>query len=76
MKLTAATPINELRQAIYVACGVTGYSKGYRTRKLRKVCPFARGLDLRRKADVVALATYLGLIQSNVVYVDFGQKAA
>ncbi|NEQ45592.1 MAG: hypothetical protein F6K00_19435 [Leptolyngbya sp. SIOISBB] len=76
MELTAAATINELRQAIYVACGVAGYSKGYRTRKLRKVCPFARGLDLRRKQDVVALATYLGLIQSNVIHVDFGQKAA
>ncbi|NEQ45643.1 MAG: hypothetical protein F6K00_19700 [Leptolyngbya sp. SIOISBB] len=44
MKLTAATPINELRQAIYVACGVAGYSKGYRTRKLRKVCPLCTGV--------------------------------
>ena len=76
MKFTANTTINELRQAIYRACGVAGYSKGYRARKLRKVCPAARGLDLRRKADVVALATHLGLIQSNVIYVDFGQKAA
>lgn len=76
MKLTAATTINELRSAIYRACGVAGYSKGHRARKLRKVCPFARGLDLRRKADVVALATHLGLIASNVIYVDFGQKAA
>ncbi|MEO0538773.1 MAG: hypothetical protein AAF215_33560 [Cyanobacteria bacterium P01_A01_bin.123] len=72
MKLTAAHNINELRQAIYAACGVAGFSKGYRSRKLRKVCPFAQGLDLRRKADVVALAEHLGLIAPKVVHVDFG----
>ncbi|MEM6432260.1 MAG: hypothetical protein AAF773_00155 [Cyanobacteria bacterium P01_D01_bin.115] len=75
MKLTAATTINELRQAIYRLCGVAGYSKSYRARKLRKVCPAARGLDLRRKADVVALATHLGLVKSNVIDVDFGSGA-
>ena len=72
MKLTATTPIHELRLAIYRACGVAGFSKGYRSRKLRKVCPFARGLDLRRKADVIALAEHLGLIAPKVVHVDFG----
>ena len=75
--LTAKANINELRQAIYRACNVAHFSKGYRTRKLRKVCPFAQGLDLRRKSDVVALAEYLGLIKplNNVVHIEFGVAA-
>ena len=72
MKLTATPPIHELRLAIYRACGVAGFSKGYRSKKLRKVCPFARGLDLRRKQDVIALAEHLGLIAPKVIHVDFG----
>ncbi|MEO0659844.1 MAG: hypothetical protein AAFY74_20575 [Pseudomonadota bacterium] len=58
------TPINQLRQLIYAACGVLGYSRGYRARKLRKVCEWAKGLDLRRKDDVRWLAMRLGIIPS------------
>lgn len=72
---SADTKINELRQAIYVRCGVQHYSKGYRSKKLRQVCQFAVGLDLRRKADVVQLAQRLGIIASNVLYLDFGRAA-
>jgi len=75
MKATTP-PINEIRLRIYRACGVAHFSKGYRGRKLRQVCEAARGLDLRRKADVVLLAQRLGLLPvDNVVHVDFQQKA-
>jgi hypothetical protein len=75
MKPTAKSPINELRLRIYQACGVAGFSRGYRPTKLRKVCEAARGLDLRKKADVVLLAQRLGLLPAdNVLYVDFAQK--
>jgi hypothetical protein len=76
MKLATTPPINELRLRIYQACGVAHFSKGYRSTKLRKVCEAARGLDLRRKADVVLLSQRLGLLPaSNVIHVDFAQKA-
>jgi hypothetical protein len=52
------------------------FSKGYRSRKLRQVCEAARGLDLRLKADVVVLATRLGLLGSNVVQGRFGTAIA
>jgi reverse gyrase len=74
--MTATTHINALRQAIYQVCGVMGFSKGYRSRKLRQVCEAARGLDLRTKADVVTLATRLGLLGSNVVLGRFGAAIA
>ena len=74
--LTANSTINELRQAIYRAAGVGHLSGSRRTRKLRKVLPLARGLDLRRKANVVFLAQHLGLIETNVIYVEFGESAA
>ena len=73
---TIATTINQLREAIYRRCGVAHYSKGYRSKKLRKVCPLSVGLDLRRKTDVIYLAEQLGLLDRKVVYVDFGVKAA
>ncbi|NER82777.1 MAG: hypothetical protein F6K42_25125 [Leptolyngbya sp. SIO1D8] len=76
MKLTSNSPINQLRQAIYMACGVLHFSKGYRSKKLRQVCHLANGLDLRRKADVVYLAEQLGLIDRTVIHVDFGVKVA
>ena len=76
MKLTASSNINELRQAIYRAAGVSRLSGSRRTRKLRKALPITPGLDLRRKANVVFLAQYLGLMESSVIHVDFGQKAA
>lgn len=62
MHLTSTSKLNLLRATIYVAAGVAHYSKSYRTRKLRKVCEAARGLDLRRRSDVVLLAQRLGLI--------------
>lgn len=62
MRLTSTSKLNALRAAIYAAAGVEQYSKSYRTRKLRKVCPASRGLDLRRRADVVQLAKHLGLL--------------
>ena len=76
MKLTATSPIAQLRDAIYTACGVAHFSKGYRSRKLRKVCPESVGLDLRRKADVIYLAEKLGLINRTVIHVDFGAAVA
>jgi hypothetical protein len=75
MKTTSSQSINELRLRIYQACGVAHFSKGYRPTKLRKVCEAARGLDLRRKEDVVLLAQRLGLLSANVIHVDFAQKA-
>lgn len=72
---STSTNINQLRQAIYVHCGVAHYSKGYRPKKLRQVCRAAVGLDLRRKSDVVLLAQRLGIVQSNVIHVDFGKAA-
>jgi hypothetical protein len=69
--------VNELRLQIYRTCGVLHYSRSYRPRKLRKVCEAARGLDLRKKADVILLAQRLGLLpQSNIIHVDFAQAAA
>lgn len=62
MHLTSTSKLNLLRAAIYASAGVAHYSRGYRTRKLRKVCAAARGLDLRRRADVVLLAQRLGII--------------
>ncbi|NER84806.1 MAG: hypothetical protein F6K42_35880 [Leptolyngbya sp. SIO1D8] len=76
MKLTTASSINELRQAIYRKCGVTHFSKGYRPKKLRQVCHLAQGLDLRRRADVLYLAQQLGLIERNVLHLDFGASLA
>lgn len=63
MTLTYTSKLNALRAAIYAAAGVARYSKSYRTRKLRKVCAFARGLDLRRRQHVLRLAAHLGLIK-------------
>ena len=59
--------INDLRQKIYERCGLTKYRPSYRPRKLRKVCELAKGLDLRRKADVIFLAKGLGIIASDPV---------
>jgi len=66
MKFAAlpSTPIRQLRELIYAACGLLHYSKGYRSRKLRKVCEASKGLDLRRKSDVRWLAMHLGIIPS------------
>lgn len=60
--LNATSKLNALRAAIYAAAGVAHYSKGYRPRKLRKVCALARGLDLRKASHVVYLAQQLGVI--------------
>ena len=76
MKLTANTAINELREAIYRHCGVAHFSRGYRSKKLRKVCVSAVGLDLRRKEHVIYLAEKLGLIDRKVIHVDFGAAVA
>ena len=76
MKLTATATITQLRQAIYTACGVAHYSRGYRSKKLRKVCPQSVGLDLRRKADVMYLAEKLGLMDRTVIHVNFGAVVA
>jgi hypothetical protein len=62
MQLTPTSNLSALRAAIYAATGVAHYSKGYRPRKLRRVCALARGLDLRKAAHVVYLAQQLGLI--------------
>ena len=62
MVLTARSNINALRSAIYDRLGIDHYSASTRSRKLRKVCHYANGLDLRRKADVVCLAQHLNLL--------------
>ena len=62
MALTTCSNINLLRSAIYAALGIDHYSASTRSRKLRKVCHYANGLDLRRKADVVCLAQHLNLL--------------
>lgn len=69
-----APRINEIRLQIYRRTGVLHYSRSYRPRKLRKLCEAARGLDLRKKEDVLTLAQRLGLI-SNVIHVDFSKAA-
>ena len=67
--------INELRLQIYRRVGVLHYSRSYRPRKLRKLCEAARGLDLRKSGDVLALAQRLGLIASNVIHLNFTKAA-
>ena len=62
MALTTRSNINRLRSAIYCRLGIAHWSSSSRSRRLRKVCHQANGLDLRRKADVVFLAQYLGLL--------------
>ncbi len=75
MNPATTPPINELRLRIYQACGVAGLRSSARSRKLRKVCEAARGLDLRRKADVVLLSQRLGLLLTgNVIPGDFGRN--
>lgn len=60
--LSRTAPISLLRHAIYECLGIAHLSGSRRSRKLRKVCRLAQGLDLRRKQDVVYLATQLSLI--------------
>ena len=62
MTLTPRSDINALRSAIYAALGIDHYSPSTRSRKLRKVCHYACGLDLRKKADVICLAQHLRLL--------------
>ena len=62
MALTPRSNITALRSSIYAALGVEHYSASTRSHKLRKVCHYACGLDLRRKADVVCLDQHLNLL--------------
>lgn len=66
MQLTDKSSIKALRVAIYAHLKIQNYSRSYRSQKLRKVCPIANGLDLRRKNDVVYLARQLRLIPSDL----------
>ena len=54
--------LSELREAIYKRANVAHYSRGYRTRKLRKVFNWTKGLDLRRKDHVLLAACRLCII--------------
>ena len=67
MVLTARSNINALRSAIYDRLGVAHYSASTRSRKLRKVCHYADGLDLRRKSDVICLAQHLNLLPKSAL---------
>ena len=67
MVLTARSNINALRSAIYDRLGVAHYSASTRSRKLRKVCHYADGLDLRRKSDVMCLAQHLNLLPKSAM---------
>ena len=67
MVLTARSNINALRSAIYDRLGVAHYSASTRSRKLRKVCHYADGLDLRRKSDVICLAQHLNLLPKSAM---------
>ena len=62
MPLTTRSNINLIRTAIYAALGIDHYSASYRSRKLRQVCSYADGLDLRRRSDVICLAQHLNLL--------------
>jgi hypothetical protein len=64
--LPRTAPISELRHAIYESLGIAHLSGSRRSRRLRKVCRLAQGLDLRRKTDVVYLAVQLGLVIDEV----------
>lgn len=63
--LSATAPIRVLREAIYEALNVCAYVN--KAIAVRKRCGYARGLDLRRKADTVLLAQHLGLVAQPVV---------
>ena len=60
--LLPTAKVRVIRQAIYDRLGVSHYSASYRSRKLRKVCAFACGLDLRRREHCVILAQHLGVM--------------
>ena len=66
MPLTKDSSINALRDAIYRRFSLQNYSSSYRSKKLRKLCPIANGLDLRKKRDVIFLAQQLRLIPSDL----------
>ena len=63
--LSATAPIRVLREAIYEALDVCAYVN--KAIAVRKRCGYARGLDLRRKADTVLLAQHLGLVAQPAV---------
>ena len=62
MQLTKESSIKALRDAIYRRFSLQNLSSSYRSKKLRKVCAHANGLDLRRKSDVIFLCQELGII--------------
>ena len=63
--LSATAPIRVLREAIYEALDVCPYVN--KANQIRKRCGYAKGLDLRRKADTVLLAQHLGLVAQPAV---------
>ena len=65
--LSATAPIRVLREAIYEALDICAYVHGNKAIAVRKRCGYARGLDLRRKADTVLLAQHLGLVAQPAV---------
>ena len=62
MKLLPTDNINVIRRSIYSRLGVSHHPATTRSRKLRKVCSFACGLDLRRREHCVILAQHLELM--------------
>ena len=62
MKLLPTDNINVIRRSIYSRLGVSHHPASTRSRKLRKVCSFACGLDLRRREHCVILAQHLELM--------------
>lgn len=63
--LPATAPLTTLRSAIYEKLGVLHCKN--RSYWLRKRCEYAKGLDLRRRSDVVCLAQHLKLIAEPVM---------
>lgn len=54
--------INVIRQSIYIRLDIDHHPTSTRSRQLRKVCSFARGLDLRRREHCIILVRHLELM--------------
>ncbi len=65
--LTSQSKPADLLRQIYAETHVLGYSNSYRPKKLRKVCPISRGLDLRKPKDVIFLARALNIIAAPAI---------
>ena len=77
MQLTEKSSIKALRGAIYQKYSLQNLSSSYRSKKLRKVCNHANGLDLRKKSDVVFICQQIGILPHQMLSTPFvteGQK--